>query len=102
MRETEHAPTGWDDYRASLIDAFPAEESAIIRVLDILRRVVDGGAGIDLLWATRPVTHLFGSYGLSPGLAAAMSIQPHTHTLVAAHAVLLRDFLQADHREGTP
>lgn len=111
-------PIGWDNYRRNLLEAFPEEERAINKVVDILERIgnsIDRSAtpasllgqakfaikaGRTAPWAMRPLTQLLNRHGLSSRLKAAMSVQygtyasPPHRTPVAVHAVMLQNFLR--------
>ncbi|WP_166909025.1 NAD(P)/FAD-dependent oxidoreductase [Mycobacterium sp. DL440] len=111
-------PVGWDNYRRNLIDAFPDEEKAIRKVVDILERLgtsIDRSttpaslfgtakfavkAGPAALWALRPLTQLLNRHKLSSRLKAALAVQygtyasPPHRTPVAVHAVMLHNFLR--------
>mgnify|MGYP002652402414 CR=1 FL=1 len=74
---TVAVPRGWDNFRAALCAAFPAERPAIDHVTGILERL--GGAANQ---ATSPrSTWTLATSGLRAGLAARWSLRPLTHLL---------------------
>jgi phytoene dehydrogenase-like protein len=81
-------PTGWDRYRARLLEAFPQEAEPLGQVVDVLRQVGTDGRRLrngefemaDLAneaptfvkWGLRPVTELFEEHGLSQRASAVL------------------------------
>ena len=115
---TVEIPRGWDNYERNLVEAFPAEETAIRSIVRILRRLgasIDrsstpaslaglakfiGDAGLTSRWALRSLTALLNAHNISPELTAVLSVQygtyasPPHRTPVAVHAIMLEGFLQ--------
>ena len=85
---TFRVPVGWDRYRARLLETFPEEVSALGSVVDVMRSVAHDGFRFQnrefepqelaaeapefLKWGLRPVTELFGEYGLSERASAVL------------------------------
>ena len=85
---TFRVPVGWDRYRARLLATFPEEVSALGSVVDVMRSVAHDGFRFQnrefepqelgteapefLKWGLRPVTELFGEYGLSERASAVL------------------------------
>ncbi len=90
-------PTGWDRYRARLLETFPQEAPALGRVVDVLEAVAAGfrrlGSGqttiADLAtqapetfaWALRPVTELFAEHRLSARAQAVLLGEQGTYAV---------------------
>lgn len=113
---TFRVPTGWDRYRARLLESFPDERAPLARVVDILREVAEDGqlvgregtAPADLLaraprfmeWGMRPVTELFEACGLSERVRAVLLGEqgdyavPPSRTSVALHAGLVDHYMR--------
>ncbi|MCE5290994.1 MAG: NAD(P)/FAD-dependent oxidoreductase [Nocardiaceae bacterium] len=63
---TFRTPTGWDEYLARLIEAFPDEEPGLRRCVGILQGLTNEKRGLTFLrWGLRPITKLFAACGLS-------------------------------------
>lgn len=110
-------PLGWDNFRASLAEAFPGEEKAINHVtgvLETLGRNLDhvttprnlgtnaayfAKSGLTATWAMRPLSHLLDSVPMSTDLKAALGVHygtyssPPTRTPVTVHALMMHMFL---------
>lgn len=110
-------PLGWDNFRASLAEAFPGEEKAINHVTGVLEKLgrsLDhvttprnlatqakyfAVAGLTATWAMRPLSHLLESVPMSSGLKAALGVHygtyssPPTRTPITVHALMMHMFL---------
>jgi len=81
-------PTGWDRYRARLLETFPQEAEPLGRVVSLMREIAENGrrlqnqeVGIGELfaaapevarWGLRPVTELFAEHGISQRAQAVL------------------------------
>lgn len=118
---TVKVPYGWENYRRNLVRAFPDDESAIHKCLDILEAVVREGQAVRALenpndfarvveiaptlvrWGMRPVTELFDHCELGPKPRAVLVAQgpayatPPSRTAVALEAGFLDGYLKGAH-----
>lgn len=118
---TVKVPYGWENYRRNLVEAFPDDESAVHRCLDILEAVVREGQAVRALenptdfarvlevaptlvrWGMRPVTELFDHCELGAKPRAVLLAEgpayatPPSRTPVAVEAGFLDGYLKGAH-----
>ncbi|MCK6563375.1 MAG: NAD(P)/FAD-dependent oxidoreductase [Dehalococcoidia bacterium] len=118
---TVKVPYGWENYRRNLVEAFPDDESALHRCLDILEAVIREGQAVRALenpndfarvvevaptlvrWGMRPVTELFDHCELGARPRAVLLAQgpayatPPSRTAVVLEAGFLDGYLKGAH-----